>query len=232
MYDAELGCASYNLFRNDRHDRGGGVLIAVKKQIVCEQINTNSINGIEQLFLKLILSNNISLIIGCVYISLSVSIDSYSGHCDLIESIALKFVDSHFLIAGDFNLNTFDWFKDTLSQNHLTGSTISNYYLNILNLKQVNNVSNINGRHFDCLFTNGDVASICPGNSLVQKADLHHPPFECTLNFFVPNDIDQPKNLSIYSFNNCNYTGISNFLVNIDFEQNLLNIPLENSLMK
>lgn len=80
--------------------------------------------------------------------------------------------------------------------------------------------------------TNSDVASICPGDSLVQKADLHHPPFECTLNFFVPNVIDQPKNLSIYSSNNCNYTDISNFLVNIDFEQNLLNIPLENSLKK
>jgi hypothetical protein len=57
------------------------------------------------------LSKNISPIIGCIYIPLSLSIDSYSEYCDQIESIALKFVDSYFFIAGDFNLNTFDWFK-------------------------------------------------------------------------------------------------------------------------
>jgi hypothetical protein len=72
-------------------------------------------------------------------------------------------------------LSTCDTTKDTLSQNNLIASTIFNCYLNILKLNQVSNVrnvSNINGRLLDCLFKNGDVASICPGDSLVPKADL------------------------------------------------------------
>lgn len=88
MFNAELRCTLYNIFKNDRKDRRIGVLIAVKKQIVCEQISINSINRITKLFLKLSLSNNISLIVICrvYFIPPSATIHSYSKHCDLIES--------------------------------------------------------------------------------------------------------------------------------------------------
>lgn len=89
MFDAKLDCAPYNIYKNDRQDREGGVLVAVKKQI-----SINSINGIEPLFLKLSLSNNISFIVVYVYIPPSATINSYSEHNDLIESIALKCVES------------------------------------------------------------------------------------------------------------------------------------------
>jgi len=112
IFDAELVFNNYNLYRNDRvlspgKTRGGGVLIAINKNIICELSIVPFVVGIEQIFLKLTV-NNIKIIKGCVYIPPDTSSDMYSKHCDIIESIHFKFPEHHFVIVGDFNLSDFD----------------------------------------------------------------------------------------------------------------------------
>lgn len=58
MYHTELDYGAFNQFRNDRQHRKKSLLDAVKTNKMWKKININSINGIEQLFLKLSLSNN------------------------------------------------------------------------------------------------------------------------------------------------------------------------------
>lgn len=60
------------------------------KKTVYENICVKTINGIEKLFLKLSLPHDIRLIIGCVYIPPTTTIEMYAKHCDLLESIALQ----------------------------------------------------------------------------------------------------------------------------------------------
>lgn len=99
---------------------GGGVLIAINKKISCELLTVLVVVEIEQLLLK-ITFNNIKIILGCVYIIPDVSFNMYSNHCDAIGSIYFKFPGYNFIIAGDFNLNTFDWSVDPNTQNHRYG---------------------------------------------------------------------------------------------------------------
>lgn len=63
--------------------------------------------GIERLFKKITV-NNIKIILVCVYISPDASSDMYSNHCGSIDSIYFKFPEHNFVIADDFNLNTFN----------------------------------------------------------------------------------------------------------------------------
>lgn len=81
------------------------------------------------MFIKISLTNDINLIIGCVYFPPTSDIDMYAKHCDILESLALRFTDSYFLITGDFNLNSFDWKVDPIVQNHLAGNIIYNCYV-------------------------------------------------------------------------------------------------------
>lgn len=150
VFDAELGFNNYNLHRNDRilslgKSRGGGVLIAVKKNIICELLTVPSVDGIEQIFLNLTI-NNIKIIIGCVYIPPGTSSDIYSNYCDIVESIFFRFPEHYFIIVGDFNLSSFDWSVDPDSQNHRSGGIIFNSYINFLNLEQCNIIKNCDGR--------------------------------------------------------------------------------------
>lgn len=79
---------------------------------------------------------------------------------------------------------------------------------------------------------NGDVVSINFGDSIVLNAKFHHSLVDFILKFYVPNVINQPKNLPYQSFNKCNYNDIYNFLINIHFKLILEHTPFEDSIKK
>lgn len=77
-----------------------------------------------------------------------------------------------FICSDDFSLNYFDWSGDPSNKNHITGNIIFNCCVNLLKLKQVSNVKNVNSRLLDCLFTNNDVSSIFLEDSLIHKPNF------------------------------------------------------------
>jgi len=219
LFDAELSFNNYNLYRNDRilslkKTRGGGVLIAINKNIICELLTVPSVVGIEQIFLKLTV-NNIKIIKGCVYIPPDASTDMYSNHCDIIESIHFKFPEHYFVIVGDFNLSNFDWSVDPNTQNHSSGGIIFNSYINFLNLKQCNIIKNCLGRTLDCLMlsANAELTSISQSvDSLVHTIDKYHPPLDFVIKFKYSSVRDSYESPYIFNFKKVNFNDISLFL--------------------
>lgn len=150
----------------------------------------------------------------------------YSKHCDVIESIFFNNPDYHFIITGDFNLNSFDWSIEPSLQGNVPGNVLFNSFVNLLNLKQCNCIKNSLGRTLDCIFLSSEVeltSIVHSSESVVPIIDDHHPPLELYIKFTdssLHNSYEFPL---VYNFKNCNFNEISLFLSKIDFELNLDN---------
>ena len=79
-----LGLSGYCIFRRDRNStirsRGGGVLIAIKREFQAELIN-NEHDGLEQLFLKLL---QLKIIISVLYIPTPSDATPYVKHVNIV----------------------------------------------------------------------------------------------------------------------------------------------------
>ena len=107
--NAELDLGEYEIFRKDRVNRkGGGVLLAVKKDLKSEEIKVSNRDDTETVYCKIKLNNN-TLIGGSVY-------RPTNSNADVSHKIAQKLHEIHnqnknalFWIAGDFNNPEVDW---------------------------------------------------------------------------------------------------------------------------
>ena len=83
IFSSELFPPTYNIFRKDRNDGYGGVLIALKKEFTFEQLESNP--DLEACFIKLPLDRSKSLIIGALYRPPSSSTQYMEEMCSAIE---------------------------------------------------------------------------------------------------------------------------------------------------
>ena len=105
--DSEIFPETYNIFRNDRTDGYGGVLIAIKNTIVCERIPTKE--NLEHLACKMFTSNNPPIILNAIYRPPSSSLQYTLDICDEIEKTYKNHKNSILWTLGDFNLPDIDW---------------------------------------------------------------------------------------------------------------------------
>lgn len=93
--------------------KGGGVLIAIKKQMTCEIFETKEMLPLESVCVEIPTSMG-NIFIYNLYIQLSSSTsidifgDSLNQHIEAIKSVKLNQSDS-IIILGDFNLNNVKW---------------------------------------------------------------------------------------------------------------------------
>jgi len=108
FFSAELGLSNYIIYRCDRSslssnkERGGGVLIAVRKDIPSFFLPT-PVLSVEQLFVRFSF-NSLHFIIGCVYLSPLSTIDVYHAHLPTVDSL-LQHYPSHtlfFVVTTNF----------------------------------------------------------------------------------------------------------------------------------
>lgn len=111
--------------------------------------------------------------------------------------------DDTILIFGDYNFSEIHWMKDEQgsvtidysisSLNHARYSTIDG--MAFCNLHQINPTKNLNGHTLDLVFSNSIDFSVSETNDVLIAPDLHHPPLEILLPFYVEdvctNDEDQ-----------------------------------------
>lgn len=111
--DSELGLNDYCVYRKDRDStnsdkqRGGGVLIAIKKVISSRQIFFGSSN-IEQLFVA-VSSGSKTLLFSNVYIPPNATVSHYETHCRDIENLFDQYPSADIVCCGDNNLPGFNW---------------------------------------------------------------------------------------------------------------------------
>ena len=113
VQDAELGLEDFEIYRKDRDQNGGGVLIGVKKTL--KSIRLDIETNCELVLVKLLTVNSTPAIIGAFYRPPS------SPPCiEEIHKGLLAIPNLHrcnFLLCGDFNLPHIDWSKNCLKQN-------------------------------------------------------------------------------------------------------------------
>ena len=104
IHDAELGTSNYQIFRCDRKNKGGGVLIAVNKSIRSIQLTIEY--NIEAVMVEL----ESHIIVLCIYAQPNCSSEYFH---DLLACLHSLPEDKNILVTGDFNLPEIHW--ETLS---------------------------------------------------------------------------------------------------------------------
>lgn len=147
-FNKEILPNGFNIYRNDRHSRGGGVLLAINDIIPSVPLTTPP--GLEAVTIKI--GQKSPIVISVLYIAPQSSSDYYNEFFDYIISLANSSLPV--IIMGDFNLPDINW-------STLTASTItSNQFCEIIfkaNLVQlVDQPTHILGNILDLVLTNTD----------------------------------------------------------------------------
>ena len=67
IYNSEIFNSNYEIFRQDRSDKHGGVLLAIKSSLIAEEITIEPKTNVESVFCKISRQNSPPLIVGSIY---------------------------------------------------------------------------------------------------------------------------------------------------------------------
>ncbi|XP_075162973.1 uncharacterized protein LOC142235596 [Haematobia irritans] len=229
VYDMEILCSKYRIYRRDREinekKSGGGVLVAVSAEIPSEQIQIQDITGIEIVIVKVLLKN-MSLLISCSYIPPSSNDEIYSQHVSAISSASQSLLSSSdtLIVLGDFNLPYVSWLHSSESESLIPviSNSISNNFLHsLLNLGlfQINDIFNSHGRLLDLVFVNRTFnISLESCHALTQPEDRYHPTI--ILHLAAPNLTRSRYTNSNreYCFAKTNYTILNSLLSAVNWD--------------
>ncbi|XP_058449231.1 uncharacterized protein LOC131429197 [Malaya genurostris] len=234
--------SNYEVFRTDRSPLnnsktiGGGVLIAVHRRLKAQLIETASGKCVEQVWVRLKLVN-FSLYLCVIYLPPDRCrdlplIDAHIQSLQEITSTHVLPVDE-ILIVGDFNFSSIKWqtssggffFPDpALSTFHIGITTmLDGYNLNLL--RQSNPVVNENNRMLDlCFSSREDVApKISASPFPLVNSVRHHPPLHIVLDSNRLQNACIPTDIICYNFSRTDYTNMTDFLTQIDWDEVLDN---------
>ena len=223
--DAELGLKGFLTYRCDRSSatssnlRGGGVLIAVRKDIKSGVISINE-STVEQVFV-LVSCGARNVVLGSVYIPPKSTREIYETHCTTVMDIAERFCNNVFLICGDFNLPDATWTNQvngTSTQCSPTSAAniVCGYY-NYLNMMQENFIPNPNGNFLDLVFSNSQGTNVSVAIETISGTSLHHLAYSISLPSMIVND-NLNVDIVYYDFKNCNYCAMNEFLAGVQWD--------------
>ena len=148
IYSKEILPSGYNIYRSDRHTRGGGVLIGVSSSLSSHLIASHS--SIDMVVVQLLTSPPITLC--CTYIPPSCSPDYFSSCISALTTIMTH--HQNVIILGDFNLPDIDW---SCLTSHSPFSDLLCDFIFQYNLTQLLlNSTHSKGNILDLLITNSD----------------------------------------------------------------------------
>ncbi|CAB3258904.1 unnamed protein product [Arctia plantaginis] len=178
---------------------GGGVLVAVRRELPAvagrratpfdaptlprtAHTHTDSHSFIDHVLIELKM-RNYCCIISATYLPPAMSPELYATHLNYLENLLQSPNVDSFIVVGDFNLPTLEWYE---SKTHLkpvitSDSNESNIHMinfvSLLNCAQVNTFKNERGRILDLFLTNiHDCGTSLAAVPLVPIMP-HHPPF-------------------------------------------------------
>lgn len=246
--NGELFDGRYIVWRRDRdytntkQRNGGGVLIAVKRELVAEEC-VNWRSSAEDLWVTLTLKNkkphiNYKLHICVVYIctqkggnSLNTQLDNFSNN---LVDIILNHPSDKFILLGDFNLPNIDWqFANEdlhLSPSNIQGPVQTSLFdnFNLCNLMQYNSHINVNDRILDLILSNDHVSVSCCDSPLVPE-DSHHKAL-CVSADFVEIHSLLTKPYFKFIYNLADYSSIIHELNEVDWLYEFNNRSLEDAV--
>ena len=145
---------NYEVIRKDRKDGYGGVLLAVKKDFVIDQMEITTV--VEAVFVKLQLGKNLPLIIGSLYRPPSSGPDYMNDLCQTLEDLYRENKNATLWIGGDLNLPDIRWQTASVEGNQVA-SYINTRFLDMIQnccLEQAVNFPTRNDNTLDLFLTN------------------------------------------------------------------------------
>ncbi|KAG6457452.1 hypothetical protein O3G_MSEX010311, partial [Manduca sexta] len=250
IVDSELFDDRYLVWRSDRdyldrkQNKGGGVLIAVRREIAAESLMKWS-SSAEDLWVTITLRNkkevghrSYKIHICTVYICDQNLLNSITvqrlNFVKNLTNIILQNPLDKFIILGDFNLPNILWSPSSVGTSFTPSNILGSHQcevfdeLNTYNLLQYNCFSNINDRVLDLVFSNHDISVKCCDFPLV-KEDPQHKSIVCEANFVRFNTM-KPLPYKKFIYYNGNYDSICTGLDAIDWNSELYNKPFEDAV--
>lgn len=233
----------YTVFRKDRSSThialsasiGGGVLVAVRSNINCEEFSNDKMINLEAVCVRIPTATG-HIYVYSLYIQPTASIDIYRLHIEAIESILMNLTAADtIIIMGDFNLGSsttwhendtgFDYIP-LIGESQSIKSVISREVTSRLldsGLFQISNQENTSGNVLDLIYTNvPELSDLKRANILMlptYKSDPHHVPIMCLFDC-APTIINNVDSQSIYCFKRANYDLIRDHLGTLNINQN------------
>lgn len=226
--------ANYNVHRKDREysssvnlTTGGGVLIAIRKEINCEPYVNELMPELESLCLKIPLSNG-SIYIYALYIRYGSNIDLYRRHMNAIKLLN-SIIGSHdsLLVLGDFNLSKVEWSEndsgfdyipiigDSQRDRAIIAREVTELLSNI-GLSQMCNFKNTSSNVLDLVYTNSpELTIVCAPDFLMlpsDRSDSDHVPILCTVECIPTIHSTPGESPQIYCFRRADYDGLREHL--------------------
>lgn len=223
----------YNVYRKDRDlissglSRGGGVMIAVKCNILSKQMVLNDSNKLlDQLCVK-IQSCKGNLYLFASYIPPN-SLDAlYCSHIQNILNLSenLRY-DDRLCVVGDFNLNNIVWSEIPNSDKFLPSNINKSFEINLIDsflsigVHQVNRIFNKLGRLLDLVFVSSDLKfQISECHSPLSPANMHHSAIYIEIEFYQFKSTELDSSLVQYDYKSCNLDRLKSTLYNVDWHE-------------
>lgn len=104
---SDVNIEGYQLQRNDRNQKGGGVALYVSNHIETNLRPDLMVSGVEAIWSEMILPH-VSLLVGCCYRPRARNEDDLNQICEMMKLASKE--EKPILLMGDFNIN---WFKNS-----------------------------------------------------------------------------------------------------------------------
>lgn len=230
----------YNIYRKDRYmssisktaSHGGGVLIAVRSNIICGIYNNDKMSNLEAICIRIHTKEN-HIYVYCTYIQPTASREIYAAHLDAIKLLMTEInKNDTVIIVGDFNFgNSITWRENDSGYDYLpligesqsSKSIIAREITSGLidcGLSQISNFVNKCGNLLETVFTNvPELAVVNKADFLLlpsAKSDDYHVPIMCTVEC-TPEILPSDDPSTVYCFKRANYDLIREYLSEINF---------------
>lgn len=235
--NSEFISNQYSVFRKDRADSaikerlGGGVLLAVRSEIKCEEYTNDDMKDIEAVCVRIPVASTF-LYIFCLYIQCKGSIELYRMHLKAIESLRNNSnIDDTIIVLGDFNLSSavswesndlgFDFIPTVHNSKSKTvaAKEVTSTLMNI-GLFQMTDVENKFGNVLDLVYTDSPELIVVNKDDFFllppDKCDDAHVPLVCTIEC-CPTLLPSGNSSEIFCFKKANYEHIREHLLGMDF---------------
>ncbi|VEN50967.1 unnamed protein product [Callosobruchus maculatus] len=218
---------NFVVYRCDRNSltsqkgSGGGVIIFIRSNIQCHYISISE-DRIEQLFI-LCQVNNVSFVIGGVYIPPNSPRESYTWHCHTVENIVQQYPSHKIFVFGDYNLPNAVWSNDEygVSVQCPGGDPAVDVAQAFGYLKFYQHVMVPNNRNvfLDLVFSNERELNVVRASDPLLDPSLHHIGYECCLKVSkAPLSSNLAYDEFYYDFKNGNYIELNNYLASINWQ--------------
>ena len=195
--------------------KGGGTLLAIKSEFFVEPIDLSHIldilPSVDIVGCKCLFNNFFTILVYVVYIPPNISVENFESFLNIFEqNISNK---DNVLILGDFNITNFNSnIIDTKCQ-------LMQSFLEFVNMKQFNNVENVNGRLLDLVISDLPNCNVSHDNAPFVREDTHHPALNISLVPKTINPVKFPINLNsrTYNFKKANYPALYDSLLQTDW---------------